>query len=123
MGRKPPFDRESAADYRVDRLGNDPRRTARTLSAYCLSFAQGRPRTSLNAVTHNPPPTQSRSDCNGLWMKGMTTPVTRVDRSLQMELRKAPEALGYASGDRWYASAQRSEQNHGPVGVVLRYAS
>ena len=30
---------------------------------------------------------------------------------------------GYTSGDRRYASAQRSEQNHGPVGVVLRYAA
>jgi hypothetical protein len=29
----------------------------------------------------------------------------------------------YVSGDRRYASAQRSEQNHGSVSAVLRYAS
>jgi hypothetical protein len=29
----------------------------------------------------------------------------------------------YVSGERRYASAQRSEQNHGPTGVVLRYAA
>jgi hypothetical protein len=35
---------------------------------------------------------------------------------------RAFDPLGYTSGDRRYASAQRSEQNHGPVGAAQRYA-
>ena len=52
-------------------------------------------------------------------------PVGFFSQVLQWSYAKSEafDPLWYASGDRRYASAQRSEQNQGPVGVVLRYAS